>query len=134
MEQTQQTPHTEQATPSIYERLGGEPAIDAAVELFYGKVLADPLLSPFFDGTDMVRQKRKQKLFLAFALGGPNRYNGRGMRAAHAKAVGRGLTDAHFDAVVGHLGATLTELGVEADLIGQAAAIVETTRNDVLGR
>jgi hemoglobin len=33
-----------------------------------------------------------------------------------------------------HLGATLTELNVPGDLIAEAAAIAESTRNDVLGR
>ena len=37
-------------------------------------------------------------------------------------------------AVIELLGATLTELGVPADLIGEVAAIGESTRNDVLNR
>ena len=45
-----------------------------------------------------------------------------------------GLDSSHFDAVMEHLGATLTELGVPDNLIGQAAAIAESTRNDVLGK
>jgi len=46
----------------------------------------------------------------------------------------RGLTDVHFDAVAGHLKATLTEMGVQADLIEEALAIVGTTRVEVLNR
>ena len=42
--------------------------------------------------------------------------------------------DSHFDAVIEHLGATLKELGVADDLIGEVAAIGESTRNDVLNR
>lgn len=120
---------------SLYERLGGEAAVDAAVDRFYEKVLADPALAPFFADTNMARQRNHQKQFLTFAFGGPNHYSGRGMRNAHQRLVAeKGLNDTHFDAVVGHLGATLAELGVAPELVAEAAAIAETTRNDVLGR
>jgi hemoglobin len=36
--------------------------------------------------------------------------------------------------VLENLGGVLKELGVGDDLIGQVAAIAETTRNDVLGK
>ncbi len=121
-------------TQSLYEKIGGEAAVDAAVDLFYRKVLADTRINQFFTTTDMARQHTKQKAFLTMALGGPHSYTGKDMRAAHAHLVVNGLNDSHFDAVMEHLGATLTELGVPAELIGQAAAIAESTRKDVLGR
>lgn len=119
---------------SLFDRIGGEAAMDAAVDLFYRKVLADDRINSFFEGTDMVRQRAKQKAFLTMALGGPNSYTGKDMREGHAHLVAKGLNDSHFDAVMENLGATLTELGVPADLIGEAAAIAESTRNDVLGK
>ena len=120
--------------PSLYERIGGEAAVNAAVDVFYRKVLADDRINSFFEGVDMDKQAAKQKAFLTMALGGPNNYTGEDMRKGHAHLVERGLNDSHFDAVIENLGATLTELGVPADLIGEAAAIAESTRNDVLGR
>lgn len=119
---------------SLYDQIGGESALNLAVDLFYKKVLADDRINRFFEGTDMKSQAAKQKSFLTFAFGGPNRYSGRAMRAAHTKVVLLGLNDMHFDAVVENLGATLTELGIDSELIRQAAAIAETTRTDVLGR
>lgn len=119
---------------SLYDRLGGEAAVNAAVDIFYRKVLADDRISDFFDGVDMDRQAAKQKAFLTMAFGGPNNYTGEDMRKGHAHLVARGLNDSHFDAVVEDLGATLQELGVSDDLIGEVAAIAETTRNDVLGK
>jgi hemoglobin len=44
---------------SLFDRLGGSPAMTAASELFYRKVLADPVLSPYFDDVDMNRQRRE---------------------------------------------------------------------------
>ncbi|MCG8668244.1 MAG: group 1 truncated hemoglobin [Pseudomonadales bacterium] len=120
---------------SLYEQLGGEAAIDAAVDKFYEKVLADDRIKHFFDGVDMEKQHRMQKGFLTFAFGGPNNYSGRGMAAAHRKLVEeKGLNDTHFDAVVENLGATLKELGVSDELIGEAAAVAETVRDATLGR
>ena len=123
---------TEQTT--LYEQLGGEPAVDAAVEVFYRKVLSDDRISAFFEGIDMDRQAAKQKAFLTMAFGGPHSYTGADMRRGHAHLVARGLNDSHFDAVVEHLGASLAELGVAPALIAQVAAIAESTRNDVLNR
>jgi len=119
---------------SLYEKIGGEIAVNAAVDIFYRKVLADDRINQFFDGVDMERQAAKQKAFLTFAFGGPNNYTGKDMRDGHAHLVARGLDDSHFDAVMENLGATLKELNVPDDLIAQAAAIAESTRNDVLGR
>ena len=119
---------------ALFDRLGGEAAVNAAVDIFYRKVLADDRISDFFDGVDMEKQAAKQKAFLTMAFGGPNNYSGEDMRKGHAHLVARGLNDSHFDAVVENLGGTLSELGVSDDLIGEVAAIAETTRNDVLGK
>ena len=116
------------STP-IYERLGGEAAVDAAVDIFYRKVLSDDRISSFFDDVDMDRQRAKQKAFLTFAFGGPNAYSGKDMRAAHARMQ---LTELHFNAVMEHLGATLSELGVPPELIGEAAAIALSVKGDIV--
>lgn len=108
--------------------------MDAAVDRFYRKVLVDDRISAFFEGVDMDRQAAKQKAFLTMVFGGPSSYTGMDMRRGHAHLVARGLNDSHFDAVIENLGATLRDLGVAENLIGQVAALAETTRNDVLGR
>lgn len=117
---------------SLYDRLGGEAAVDAAVDVFYRKVLADDRISQYFDVVDMDAQRAKQKAFLTYAFGGPNQYEGRDMRAAHSKLPG--LNEGHFNAVMENLGATLEELGVSADLIGEAAGIALSVKDDVLNR
>jgi hemoglobin len=119
---------------ALYEQLGGEAAVDAAVDVFYRKVLADDRVNAFFDGVDMDRQAAKQKAFLTMAFGGPHNYTGADMRRGHAHLVARGLNDSHFDAVIELLGQSLGELGVAPALIAQVATIAESTRNDVLNR
>lgn len=119
---------------SLYEQLGGAAAVDAAVDIFYRKVLVDDRISHFFDSVDMDAQIAKQKAFLTMAFGGPVNYTGADMRRGHAHLVQKGLNDSHFDAVVELLGGTLNELGVAPELIAKVAAIAESTRADVLNR
>lgn len=121
-------------TTTLYEQLGGEVAVNAAVDIFYRKVLSDHRINRFFDDVDMAKQAAKQKAFLTMAFGGPHNYTGEDMRKGHAHLVKLGLDDSHFDAVIENLGATLVELNVPQALIAQVAAIGESTRNDVLGR
>ena len=121
-------------TAVLFHRLGGKPAVNAAVDVFYERVLADPTLADFFRATDMDRQRAKLKGFLTMAFGGPAQYTGRSLREGHAHLVDRGLSDVHFDAVLGHLGAALKSLGVGLEPIRQVAAIAESVRDDVLGR
>ncbi len=119
---------------SLFEKLGGEAAVDAAVDIFYRRVLSDHRINRFFENVDMEKQAAKQKAFLTMAFGGPNNYTGADMRKAHAHLVEKGLNDTHLDAVMEHLTGTLEELKVPKELIDEVAAIAESTRNDVLGR
>ena len=118
---------------SLFEQIGGEAAVNAAVDIFYRKVLTDDSISKFFDDVDMDNQIAKQKSFLTMAFGGPNEYTGLDMRKAHAPLVERGLNESHFNAVAGHLQATLEELKVPSNLIEQVMAIAASTHDDVLG-
>jgi len=118
---------------SLFDQIGGEGAVNAAVDIFYRKVLTDDSISPFFDDVDMDKQAAKQKSFLTMAFGGPNDYSGLDMRNAHAPLVERGLNESHFNAVAGHLQATLEELKVAPDLISQVMSIAASTHDDVLG-
>jgi hemoglobin len=125
---------SEHVSPSLYDQIGGAAAVDAAVDIFYRKVLTDDRVSHFFDDVDMDRQAAKQKAFLTMAFGGPHNYSGADMRRGHAHLVARGLNDGHFDTIVELLGSTLAELSVPPALISQVAAIAESTRTDVLNR
>jgi hemoglobin len=119
---------------TLYERLGGADAVNAAVDIFYRKMLADDRVNYFFDNTDMDKQVAKQKSFLTMVFGGPNNYTGKDMREGHKHLVARGLNDSHVDVVIEHLGGTLKELGVPDADITEVAAIANSVRDDVLNR
>ena len=117
---------------SLYDRIGGEPAVDAAVDVFYRKVLTDERIAHYFETVDMDVQREKQKAFLTFAFGGPRpAASGPSLREAHARMR---LSEGDFEAVMEHLGATLVELQVPAELVAEAAAIARSVKNDVLNR
>lgn len=119
---------------TLYEQLGGEEAIDEAVERFYRRMLSDERVAHFFDDVDMDRQIAKQKGFLTMVLGGPNDYTGKDMREGHKHLIERGLNDTHVDVVIEHLGATLKELGASDEQIQQVADLANSVRDDVLNR
>ena len=119
---------------SLYEQLGGSSAIEAVVESFYRKMLADDRVARFFDGVDMDRQMAKQAAFITMVTGGPNHYTGRDMRTSHASMLSRGLGDLHVDVVIQHLVVTLAEFGVGAEQIEKVRALCESVRDDVLSR
>ena len=52
---------TSKGSDSLYDRLGGQGAINAVVDKFYEYMLSDPITAPFFKGTDMKKQAERQK-------------------------------------------------------------------------
>ncbi|WP_072621378.1 group I truncated hemoglobin [Spirulina major] len=120
---------------TLFEKLGGADAVNAAVDKFYERVLNDDRVKHFFADVDMKKQKGHQAAFLTYAFGGAPQYDGRTMRAAHKKLVEeQGLKGEHFDAIAEDLVLTLQEMGVGQDLIDQVVAVAGAPqhRSDVL--
>jgi hemoglobin len=113
---------------SVYERIGGDEALEVVVEDFYCRVLDDGQLSGFFAGSNMNRLKGKQVEFLAAALGGPEPYAGPSMKQAHR---GRGITMHHFNLVAGHLKDSLCAAGVPPETVAEILGIVAPLAADI---
>jgi hemoglobin len=118
----------------LYELIGGRRVIHAALDSFYKMVLSDPTLSPFFVRTDMPHQVALQSMFISMLLGGRVVYSGKDIRAAHAGARDLGLTDSHVDSFLEHFRAALREQGVQPDKLEQVMVLLESKRNEVMGR
>jgi len=114
---------------NLYEAIGGRPALTAAVDVFYGRLVADPVLGPFFPGGVGARHRAYVVTVLGEALGGPERYRGPDIASAHR---GLGISDAHFERAAGHLDATLDELGVPRHLTDRIVGIVAGLRPAVV--
>jgi hemoglobin len=117
----------------VFQRLGGAeqgPAnVAAVVDRFYELVVHDPALLHYFDGVNLRRLKMHQRQFLTAALGGPEPYEGRGLREAHARL---GITDEHFSRVVSHLVHALGEFDVDADVIEEIGGKLAPLRSEIV--
>jgi hemoglobin len=116
---------------SLYHQLGGRAALDAVIDAFYVKVLADERIKHHFADINMEKQVRRQKAFLAAAFGGPSAWTGKGLRKAHINLT---LTEGDFNAVAENLVSTLKDFKVKQDLIDQVVAIALSVKDDVLNK
>ena len=117
------TESTSAEPATLFERIGGDEAVEAAVDIFYSKVLSDPALQPFFEGVDMDSQSFMSRLCFTGFFGGPQASSSQSLREAHQPIVDeKGLDDAEFAAMARHLQATLEDLGVTADNIQEVMA------------
>jgi hemoglobin len=94
---------------SLYDRLGGQTAIVAVVDQLVVNVVADTRISGFFAKTEPTAFKAKLVTLLCQITGGPCKYTGLSMKAAHK---GRGIKDADFAALVEDLGKSFDTLKV----------------------
>jgi len=82
---------------SLFDRLGGQPAISAVVDEFAGIVLKDERINKKFAKSDANRLVTNLKAFVCKATGGPCDYTGRDMKTSHKNM---GVTDGEFNALV----------------------------------
>ncbi len=116
-------------TATMYDRVGGAPALRVVVERFYGFIDEDPEVRRFFEGVDMPRQRRHLATLLGQVLGGPKEYNGRSLAEAHA---GLGIEDRHYDLVGDYLTASLLVAHVPKDIVEAVQGVLEGSRAQVV--
>jgi hemoglobin len=121
------------ATPqkSLYDRLGGQPAITAVVDDFVGNVAADSRINGFFARTDIARLKRLLVEQICAGTGGPCTYTGRSMQAAHK---GMNITDAQFNALVEDLQKSLNKFKVPEKEQGDLLAVLGPMKPQIVGQ
>ena len=111
---------------SLYNRLGGQPAIEAVVKDFAGKVLADKRINKKFARSDAPRLVKNLTDFVCVATGGPCKYTGQDMKTAHKKMA---VTTGEFNALAEDLTATLNQFKVPQkerdELLGAIAPLAK---------
>ena len=115
--------------PTLFEELGGLPALQATVDGWLDALGADPVLDCFFDGTDLEALKPLMVDFLCEATGGPCQYQGKDMKSAHA---GLGIGDVHFIAFTDDLVTAMAPLGIDADAQGKLLNLLGDMASDVI--
>jgi hemoglobin len=113
----------------LFDRLGGKPAIEAVVDDFLGRVSQDERINAGFAGSDVPRLRQRLVELLCAGTGGGCTYTGRDMKSVHA---GMGVTSAQFDALAGHLVASLDKFKVPAKEKGELLAIVGPMKKDIV--
>ena len=122
---------------SIFDRIGGEGALEMAIDSFTIKVIDDPTLRDFFqDGVSSIMfntQKVGQhmKWFMIYAFGGPSKYNGKSLREIHAKL---NLDESNYEQLVGHYLTTLNELGLDEITVKEITISLSRLANEILNR
>jgi hemoglobin len=116
-------------TKSLYDRLGGKAAIQAVVDDFVGNVAADNRINKFFAKTNIPRLKQRLVEQICQGSGGPCKYKGRSMKAAHR---GMGVSGADFGALVDDLKISLNKFQVPAREQGELLALLGPMRKDIV--
>ncbi len=94
----------------LYDRLGGQDAINAVVvEFVENQVAKDDRINKFFANADIKGLEKKLQDQICEASGGPCKYTGKDMKTAHA---GMGIGDADFTALVDDLTKALDKFKV----------------------
>ncbi|MGA9334401.1 MAG: group 1 truncated hemoglobin [Rudaea sp.] len=114
---------------SPFERIGGLPGVMRFIDQFYARVLADPVLRPYFEGVEMLKLQRMQFEFFSTALGGPTAYSGRTMQHAHQ---GHSITREHFQAFVEHMFETLKDYDLTDEERYAIISRINTYTDDVV--
>ena len=118
-------------TKSLYDRLGGQPAIVAVVDDFVGNVAADARINARFANANIPRLKQLLVEQICAGTGGPCKYTGRDMKSSHR---GMNITDAQFNALVEDLVKTLDKFNVPKKEQGELLAILGPMKPDIVGQ
>lgn len=114
---------------TLYQRLGGAERIAAIVEESIDRHAVNPVLAPRFRGKDLPHLKRLGTQFFCAGIGGPQQYEGRDLRAAHA---GMNVSEQEFLETVDDIVAALESHGVAQAETGEVVAILYSLKGDVL--
>jgi len=120
---------TKEAT--LYDRLGGKPAITAVVDDFVGNVAGDGRINGRFASTNIPRLKLLLVEQVCAATGGPCTYTGRDMQATHK---GMKVTDGEFGALVEDLVKSLDKFKVPAKEKGELLGALGGLKPAIVGQ
>ena len=116
---------------SLYDRLGGKPAITAVVDDFVANVAADSRINRYFARANIPRLKQNLVDQICAGTGGPCTYTGKDMKTAHA---GMGISEADFNALVGDLVKSLDKFNVPDKEKNELLGILGPMKPSIVGQ
>ena len=114
----------------LFDRLGGQPAINAVVHEFVLTTKADTRISHLFLNTDPVKLEQAMDEHVCAITGGGCTYKGKSMRDAHT---GMKLTEADFAAFMDDLQQVLVKLKVPTREGSEVLGAFDGMKGDVVG-
>ncbi|HEY4238845.1 MAG TPA: group 1 truncated hemoglobin [Kofleriaceae bacterium] len=117
---------------SLFDRLGGQPAIDAVVKDFVEENVAkDDRIKMAFANTDIPHLEKMLDDQICMATGGPCKYTGKDMKTAHT---GMHITDAQFTALVEDLKKSLDKFKVGDKEQNELLSALGGMKPDIVGQ
>lgn len=116
---------------TLYQRLGGKPAITAVVDDFVANIAGDDRINRRFAKTDIPDLKMKLVDQICVGTGGPCKYTGADMKTVHR---GMRIRDYEFDALVEDLVKSLDKFKVPAKEKGEVLGILGPMKADIVGQ
>jgi hemoglobin len=116
---------------SLYDRLGGKPAIEKVVDQFVANIAADNRINQRFAKTDIPKLKTHLVDQICEATGGPCKYKGRDMVTTHK---GMKITKEEFNWTGGHLAAALDTYKVPAREKNELLTAIGSMEPQIVGQ
>jgi len=117
------------ASPTLYERIGGEAKLRATAEEFTNVILEDDRINFTFADSDMSKFKKLIFEQLCEITQGPCKYTGRDMFEAHKKL---NLNNAQFNALAEDLYIALDRVHVPYRVQNRLMALLAPMQRDVI--
>ncbi len=117
------------ADRTLYERLGGQGAIQAVVTKLISNAGADKRINGYFKGVDLKQLNKQVVDQVCMATGGPCSYSGRDMKTTHK---GMKVTTAAFNAFVEDLVSALDTFNVPKKEKDELLGILGPMKSDIV--
>ena len=118
------------ANVSLYDRLGGKPAITAVIDEFTARVAADNRINHYFAKTDINKFKAHLVDQICEVSGGPCKYTGRTMPETHK---GMKISDEEFGWTGAHLAGALDKFSVPDREKNELLQVIGSLQNQIVG-
>jgi hemoglobin len=118
-------------TGTLFDDLGGEPAMVRVIDGMLDRALADPQMAPIFEHSDMDRLKKLLFIHTCHIADGPCEYDGQDMRRSHD---GLGIRTIHFNKLVQNMQDAMDDEDIPFRTQNKLLARLAPFHDDVTGR
>ena len=115
---------------SMFDRYGGFASVSRVVSAFYDKALDSPLLSPYFENSDMRKLIDHQTKFVSSLMGGPASYSNEELERVHRRL---DINERDFNEMIAVLKETLEDFDFEMTDIATVQSEMLSRKRFIVG-